>query len=162
MAQNNIWNTAKVDALIANYQLTGSMPMVNPFWKRNLQWRKPNIVFEYTEEEIAKMAYYHDDPVSFGQNECKVMTDEGIMNVKLRDYQVDLVRAFNDYRRNVVMASRQIGKCVTFDTAVDFTWNGVTTKIPIFELHYLIKEQISGLRLIDRLKRWTYRQLIKA
>ena len=161
MAQNNRWNTRKVEELIENYKLTGVIPMVNPFWKRNLQWRKPNIVFEYTEEEIAKMAYYNDDPVSFGQNECKVMTDDGVNNVKLRDYQIDLVRSFNDYRRNVVMASRQCGKCVTFDTMVDvISAEGNETKIPIFELHYLMKEQTSGLSVVDKLKLWTYRQLI--
>jgi len=41
------------------------------------------------------------------------MTDEGIQQVKLRDYQKDMLRDFQHNRFNIVLASRQMGKTVT-------------------------------------------------
>ena len=41
------------------------------------------------------------------------MTDEGIQQVKLRDYQKQMLRDFQHNRFNIVLASRQMGKTVT-------------------------------------------------
>jgi len=41
------------------------------------------------------------------------MTDEGVQQVELRDYQKQLLRDFQHNRFNVVLASRQMGKTVT-------------------------------------------------
>ena len=84
-----------------------------PFYEGKQFLRKGNIVFEYTDEEIQELAKCASDIVYFAEKYAVVMTDEGIRKVKLRDYQKDMLRNFQNERFNVVLASRQMGKTVT-------------------------------------------------
>lgn len=108
-----VWSTKKVnDLIIAMDQ--GYRPKISlPFYEGKQYLRKGNIVFEYTDDEIAELAKCASDIVYFAEKYAVVMTDEGIMQVELRDYQKQLLRDFQDNRFNVVLASRQMGKTVT-------------------------------------------------
>ena len=108
-----IWSTKSINELILALDrgYRPSVPM--PFYEGKQFLRRGNIVFEYTEEEIAELARCANDIVYFAEKYAVVMTDNGIQKVKLRDYQKDLLRSFQDNRFNVVLASRQMGKTVT-------------------------------------------------
>jgi len=108
-----VWSTKKVnDLMIAMDQ--GYRPKIAlPFYEGKQFLKKGNIVFEYTDEEIEELAKCANDIVYFAEKYAVVMTDEGIMQVKLRDYQRELLKDFQHNRFNIVLASRQMGKTVT-------------------------------------------------
>jgi len=108
-----IWSTKSINELVLALDrgYRPSVPM--PFYEGKQFLRRGNIVFEYTEEEIAELTRCANDIVYFAEKHAVVMTDNGIQKVKLRDYQKDLLRSFQDNRFNIVLASRQMGKTVT-------------------------------------------------
>lgn len=108
-----VWSTKQVnDLLLAMDQ--GFRPKVAmPFYEGKQFLRKGNIVFEYTDEEVAELARCATDIVYFAEKYAVVMTDEGVKKVKLRDYQKRMLRNFQSERFNIVLASRQMGKTVT-------------------------------------------------
>jgi hypothetical protein len=108
-----VWSTRQInDLLLALDQ--GYRPKVKmPFYEGKQFLRKGNIVFEYTDEEIAELARCATDIVYFAEKYAVVMTDDGIKRVKLREYQKRMLRNFQSERFNIVLASRQMGKTVT-------------------------------------------------
>ena len=105
-----IWNTALVNKLIEKFNDTGILPKDNPFHQGDIRVRKPRINFEYTKEEIKELAKIADNVLYFGETYAKVTTDDGLKIVKLRKYQIKVLRQFQYYRHNIWLASRQIGK----------------------------------------------------
>ena len=105
-----IWNTALVNKLIEKFNDTGILPKDNPFHQGDIRVRKPRINFEYTKEEVKELAKIADSVLYFGETYAKVTTDDGLKIVKLRKYQVKVLRQFQYYRHNIWLASRQIGK----------------------------------------------------
>jgi len=108
-----VWSSRQInDLLLALDQ--GYRPKVKmPFYEGKQFLRKGNIVFEYTDEEIAELARCATDIVYFAEKYAVVMTDDGIKRVKLREYQKRMLRNFQHERFNIVLASRQMGKTVT-------------------------------------------------
>ena len=112
-ASRIVWSTRQInDLLLALDQ--GYRPKVKmPCYEGKQFLRKGNIVFEYTDEEIAELARCATDIVYFAEKYAVVMTDDGIKRVKLREYQKRMLRNFQHERFNIVLASRQMGKTVT-------------------------------------------------
>lgn len=112
-SQKLIWSTKIVNDLIVALD-KGYRPQVSlPFYEGKQFLRKGNIVFEYTDAEIAELAKCANDIVYFAETYAVVMTDNGVQKVKLREYQKELLRDFQNNRFNIVLASRQMGKTVT-------------------------------------------------
>ena len=108
-----VWSTKKInDLMLAMDQ--GYRPKVSlPFYEGKQFLRRGNIVFEYTDDELAELVKCANDIIYFAEKYAVVMTDEGIRKVKLREYQKEMLRNFQHNRFNVVLASRQMGKTVT-------------------------------------------------
>jgi hypothetical protein len=108
-----VWSTKQVDDLLVALD-KGYRPQVSmPFYEGKQFLRRGNIVFEYTEEELVELSRCANDIVYFAEKYAVVMTDEGVQQVKLRDYQKELLYSFQNDRFNIVLASRQMGKTVT-------------------------------------------------
>jgi hypothetical protein len=107
-----VWSTKKIQDLeVALDQ--GYKPGVKmPFYEGKQFLKRGNIVFEYTDAEIQELARCAADIVYFAEKYAVVLTDEGIQQVKLRDYQKDMLRAFQENRFNICLAARQMGKTV--------------------------------------------------
>lgn len=154
------WSTKIIDDLLKAVDKTGVMPKDNPFHMGNVQWRKPHLHFSYTKKELLEMARCQVNIVHFAETHCEVMTDEGHRKVKMRPYQKRVLLQYKKYRFNVFLASRQIGKCVTFDTIVEI-FDSLEDKYyscPIFELHYKYKQNKTFLDNVE----WTlYKALFK-
>ena len=112
-ASKLVWSSKKVNDLIIAMDQGYKPKIAMPFYEGKQFLRKGNIVFEYTEEEIAELARCASDIVYFAEKYAVVMTDEGIRRVQLRDYQKEMLRNFQHERFNIVLASRQMGKTVT-------------------------------------------------
>jgi len=112
-AERIIWSTKNVNDLILALD-QGYRPKIKlPFYEGKQFLRKGNIVFEYTDEEIMELARCAKDINYFAEKYAVVMTDEGIRKVKLREYQKEMLKNFQEERFNIVLASRQMGKTVT-------------------------------------------------
>ena len=113
MTDRIVWSTRQIDDLLVAMD-QGYRPKIKlPFYEGRQFLKKGNIVFEYTDEEISELARCAKDIVYFAEKYAVVMTDEGIQQVKLRDYQKEMLRNFQNDRFNIVLAARQMGKTVT-------------------------------------------------
>ncbi|MDC1282333.1 terminase family protein [bacterium] len=112
-ARKLVWSTKSINDLLVALD-KGYTPQVSmPFYEGKQFLRRGNIVFEYTDAEIEELAKCANDIVYFAEKYAVVMTDEGIQQVTLRDYQKELLRDFQHNRFNIVLAARQMGKTVT-------------------------------------------------
>lgn len=120
-SKNRVWNSQRVSDCIKYLEDTGDVPIGGtPFHENDPTWKAPDIVYEYSEDELAEVAKCAADVVYFANNYCMAMTDYGIQKITLRPYQVEVLKSFQENRFNVFLASRQIGKTVT--SAIFITW----------------------------------------
>jgi len=109
--QSFAWSTKKVNDLIVAME-DGYKPKMNPFHGGNLNLRKGNIVFEYTQHELMEIKRCATDIIYFANNYCTVMTDDGLQTITLRGYQEEMLKQFQAERFNICLASRQVGKTI--------------------------------------------------
>lgn len=102
------------------------------FWLGNMvNVKKTGLSFVPTEDEwmeIAKckMGTYDVEEQRwksgleyFAETYCKVKREDGsVGQIYLRDYQKEILDLYNDNRFSILMGSRQIGKCLSFDNQV--------------------------------------------
>ena len=113
------WTSERVQTLMEQMD-AGVEPKETPFWDGKIEWRAANIVFEYTAEELAELEKCARDVIYFANNYAFAMTDEGIQNIKLRDYQEDILKDFQDNRFIAFVSPRQVGK--TISTGIFLCW----------------------------------------
>jgi hypothetical protein len=157
-AQKLVWSTKIINDLLVALD-KGYRPQVSmPFYEGKQFLRKGNIVFEYTDEEIEELAKCAKDIVYFAERYAVVMTDNGIQQVTLRKYQKELLRDFQHNRFNIVLAARQMGKCLVHSTRIDVKDpHGISKTITIGELFYTILQKQRPLKVTEwiKWKLWT-------
>lgn len=118
--QSFAWSTEAVDEMMEIIETGGRMPrgVIKPFYDGNPQWRLGNIVFNYTDSEIEEIKKCAKDITYFAEKYCVVMTDEGLQQIQLRNYQIEMLKHFVAHRFSVVLASRQVGKCFLPSTSI--------------------------------------------
>jgi hypothetical protein len=121
-AKRVIWSTRALDLAFEGIK-QGRKLVANPFYENNTKLLKGDLVFDRTQEEIQEWLRCKNDIIYFVEKYCKLMTPEGIKNVKLRDYQVNYLRHLMDHRLSIYLACRQCGK---------------TTTSAVFMLHYIL------------------------
>ena len=114
-----LWSTAKVEKLLIAME-EGFASADHPFYEGNPDYKKANIVYEYTEFEFDEIKKCAKDIIHFANHYCQVMTDEGYMKIKLRPYQEMVLRSYQDNRWNIFLAPRQVGKTIT--SSIYLTW----------------------------------------
>ena len=114
-----IWTTKSIElaykAIKDGYSLRKS-----PFYRGNTSLRKPNLNFQYTEEELQEIIRCKQDIIYFANKYCYLKTETGVRSIKLRPYQEKLLRHYQDNRFSIVCQSRQSGKTTT--TAIFIVW----------------------------------------
>jgi hypothetical protein len=94
------------------------------------------------QEEYIKCAL---DVHYFTEQYCKVKTEDGsVGQIKLREYQKEILDNFVNSRFNILMASRQVGKCNQLITRVlceiiDDKGNITKIEIPMYKLLFMYK-----------------------
>jgi len=84
----------------------------NPWFKNEVGVRRAGITFAITDYEWGEYIRCKTDIHYFAEKYCKVKTEDGtIGNIKLRDYQEDILDLFSG-RFSILCASRQIGKTI--------------------------------------------------
>jgi len=149
--QSFAWSTKKVNDLIVAME-DGYKPKMNPFHGGNLNLRKGNIVFEYTQHELMEIKRCATDIIYFANNYCTVMTDDGLQTIQLRGYQEEMLKQFQAERFNVCLASRQVGKCLLFDTEILLMRDGKGLKTTIGRLYFESIKLQRPLTLFEKVK----------
>lgn len=81
---------------------------------KDAKLRKASLAFDYTPDEIEIIGICAGDIYFFSNNFGKLKDeDKGWVNVKLRYYQENLMKFYDDNRWNIVMFPRQSGKTTT-------------------------------------------------
>lgn len=69
----------------------------------------------YTQDHITELLKCKNDIIYFAENYMYIMNlDEGMIKPKIRDYQKEMLKAYQDNRKTIVLSSRQSGKTTTF------------------------------------------------
>jgi hypothetical protein len=118
---SNYWTTKRVEDLLFKVEEEGLdyKSIDNPFHDGDPELKRSNLLWEYTEDEILEMQKCAMDVVYFAKY-CRVMTDDGLFYVKLRDYQESVLREYQSNRFNIFLAPRQVGKSIT--SAIVLVW----------------------------------------
>ena len=81
---------------------------------KNARLKTPNTEVEYTHEDLMELKKCAADPVYFIANYVKIQHPvKGSIPFKLYDYQIKMIRAYQENRYTVVLSARQTGKSVT-------------------------------------------------
>lgn len=121
-ARRVIWSSAVLEAALKGIE-QGKKLVSNPFYENNTRLLKGDLVYERTDEEIDEWIKCKNDIIYFVEKYCKLMTPEGIKNVKLREYQQHYLKHLMENRLSIYLACRQCGK---------------TTTSAVFMLHYIL------------------------
>ena len=99
------WSTKKIESLAVMID-EGYKPKSVPFHEGNPIYRKGNIVFDYSHEELYEIEKCANDINYFANQYSTVMTDNGLQMIKVRDYQERILDNMVENRFNIVLASR--------------------------------------------------------
>ena len=147
---SNFWSTERVEKLMRDAEEKGVeyKDVDNPFHENEPDLRRGNVLFEYTEWELDEIKRCASDVVYFANKYCKVMTDDGIRQILLRDYQVQILRQYQTHRKNVFVSPRQSGKTIT--SSIFLLWYLLFN----FEKNVMIMANIgdTAAELMDKIK----------
>ena len=105
------WTSKRVDAWMKDYA-NGHIRKDNPWADGMIGIKKPDLLFEYTAEEIQEVTKCAQDIIYFANNYCSCMQGgKGYQPLTLRDYQEDMLRNYSKNRFNICLSARQSGKC---------------------------------------------------
>jgi len=149
--QNNeiqtIFTTEKIEEIKNKADQGFKIPRHEKYWVESFTLtKKDGIVFNLSENEVYEYAKcklgvdinneaYLDPKTQklkqtgieyFAETYCKIKNELGqVKNVRLRDYQKELLNMFIENRNTVVCASRQIGKCNSFNTNISTIYGSI-------------------------------------
>lgn len=153
MSNNQVWTTIKVHEQISRME-TGLDADLGCFHEGDKFLRKADINFQYTKEEQREIIKCAEDVLYFANKYCFAMTDDGIRKIDLRDYQKNMLKDFQDNRFIVMLASRQIGKCLLYSTKIDIydTRRKFYFKMSIGKLYFTSLKLQRNLTHIEKIK----------
>lgn len=156
--KNVVWTSKRVDEWMKDYA-EGIIHKSSPWADGVIGVRNPDIVFEYTPEEISELSKCANDIIYFANNYCYCMQgSSGYQPLTLRDYQEKMLKSYVDNRFSICCASRQIGKCF-FNGKIYINNNGEMKNILIDELYHNKKENKTFLQKIKNYLYKLYQKL---
>jgi len=158
---DRVFTTERVKEIEEKENLGQLLKQHEKIWfKNNPGVRKSNVTFAMTNEEISEYAKCKLSVHYFAEKYCKIkLEDSTIGSMKLRDYQKKIIDLYTRNRFSILMASRQTGKCNSFNTKI-LILNEETKdiySIPFYELYYDIISQQRKLSFLEKTKIYLYR-----
>lgn len=149
-----VWTTEKVNDALEELRFGGDINSTC-FHEGDFELKGANVFFQLTQEEEDEFIKCSQDVQHFVETYCRFLTDSGRRTVQLRDFQEDILNTLGEERwiesledfgpetRNyILMASRQTGKCLSFDTQLVIK-NNLTKgliKTTVGELYNLVNK----------------------
>ena len=159
-AKRAIWSTRSLDLALEGLK-QGRKLVANPFYENNTKLIKGDLVFDRTPEEVKEWLRCKNDISYFVEKYCKLMTPEGIKNVKLRDYQKNYLKHLEQHRLSIYLACRQCGKCISLTTKVTVKIHEVIHSLPLYELYNMYDNSIEWKRQYELYKLYETHQITK-
>ncbi len=122
---------------------------------RNNNLKKPNLVVEYTHEQVLELKKCARDPIHFIKTYVKIQHPvKGAIDFVLYDYQEKMIIAFLEHRFTCTLSSRQTGKSTT--AAAYLLWYAIFN----FDKTVLIaaNKNTNAMEMISRI-RYAYENL---
>jgi hypothetical protein len=157
----SVMTTARVDDINRRDNLGMKIAQSEKIWFSNMKGvRKPNVTFAMSDDELREYVRCKRSVHYFAENYCKIKREDStIGEIKLRDYQVDMINLFNDNRFSILMASRQTGKCVSMKSFVYIQSDDKIIKLTLGELYYDIIKKHRNLTILENIKYYLYKIL---
>lgn len=150
---DNTWTSKKIEEWLYNYENGIENKLGNPWYEGNIGFKKGKLNFEWTPEEVEEVRKCKNDIIYFANKYCYCLTDDGVRKVTLRSYQERILRKFQENRYNVFLASRQIGKCVDFNSTIHINHK----PIKIGEYYYQKIKEWRPLTIFEKIKSFLYK-----
>jgi hypothetical protein len=154
MSKQIIWNTKMVEEAAENINNGFVLSRIqNPFYENTIGLRKAGLTFRMSAAEIDEYVKCKMDVHYFAEKYCWVKGEKGEpVKLKLRDYQQEILDNFFNNRFNILMASRQTGKCFSFNTLCEFNINNKAIYLRVGILYYLVLSQTRKLTFLEKIK----------
>jgi len=127
-AESNVLSTERIKEIQEKERLALPIKLNERLWfKNNPGIKRAGLRFAMTPEEVqeyikCKLSVYY-----FAEHYCKIKLEDGsIGQMKLRDYQKDIIKLYTENRYSILMASRQSGKTVS--AAIVMLWTVLFNK----------------------------------
>lgn len=159
-----VYSTAKINQILEDIK-KGKKPDLDPFFHGKKEYRDCGITFERTEEEDEEYRKCAMDCIYFVEKYVKFKNDKGYTNVKLRDYQKDVLHLMSDEvwddelqdvkllnSRVLLLQSRQTGKCFCADTRLTIDNER--------QLYSILKEKYSIINYFGNKIKFLYKYII--
>lgn len=93
--------------------------MVDKTYYLNPKIKRTNLIENYTQDEFTEYIKCSKDPIYFIEKYVEINSlDKGFVKFETRGYQKDLILSFYNNTKNIVLSSRQSGKCFFINTIV--------------------------------------------
>ena len=104
--------------------------------------KRPDQEAEYTPEMILELNRCSEDIWNFLPHIKIIHPDRGLVIFEPYDFQKQILKNLQNHRFNVILASRQCGKCLSYSTIVSVRnkKTGEVMDVPIGELFYKNKK----------------------
>ena len=115
MSKQIIWNTKMIDEAAEKINNGFVLSRIeNPFYENTIGLRKAGLTFRMSATEIDEYVKCKMDIQYFAEKYCWVKGEKGEpVQLRLRDYQKEILDNFFNNRFNILMASRQTGKTIS-------------------------------------------------
>lgn len=125
----------------------------NPWMKSEVGIRRAGVSFRITPEEQQEYVRCALDIHYFTEKYCKTKREDGsVGSITLRDYQKEILDNFVNNRFNILMASRQVGKCFNFNTLCSIEKDGLIIDYRIGKLYYYMVSKERSLTILEKIK----------
>lgn len=136
----------------------------NPWLKGEVGIKRSGVSFRMSPDEQQEYIRCAIDIHYFTEQYCKTKREDGsVGEIRLRDYQEEILDNFVQNRFNILMASRQVGKCNSLITRVlceiiDDFGDIKTIEIPVYRLLFIYKNKKN---IYDYIKYFLYKIIFK-
>jgi len=125
----------------------------NPFFDNVIGLRKAGLTFRMSKFEVDEYIKCKTDIHYFAEKYCWIKGEKGEpVRLVLRDYQKEILDNFFNNRFNILMASRQTGKCSSFNTIIKIQNGELILYTRLGKLYYFMTSQQRKLTLLEKLK----------
>lgn len=157
---NRVFDADRVQEIIKKGEYGEILKNYEKIWFSNIKGvRKAGVTYSMSNEEMEEYLKCKLSVQYFAQTYCSIKRDDGSIGpITLRDFQKDIIDLFDNNRFSILMASRQSGKCNSFNSKIIIKKdNQIIDSISIGNLYYQYLEMERNLTFLEKLKYFLYK-----
>ena len=153
--ENNRLNHKKVAEIIKKEGMAAKLKLHEKIWYKNMKGvKKGNLAYDMTNDELSEYLKASLSIHYFAEKYCQIKREDGSTGpMTLRDYQKDIIDLYTKNQFSILMASRQVGKCSSFNVMVNIDGE----KKSLGELYYQELKKLRPLTFTEKIKYFLYK-----